>query len=154
MPDRLKKKFLIALSLTFVFFTGPVVAGVYKWVDENGEVHFGDRPPNKDAKEVRIKAPPPATSTSGAHQRLERQQKLLQSYDEERQLKAEDKAKADKLTAKRKRNCQIARERAERFKISSYLYEKDEAGNKTILSHERRSEAEKKAQADVGYWCK
>ncbi len=43
----------IILMLT-TFFTSLVVdAAVYRWVDENGKVHYSDRPqPNKNAKRV------------------------------------------------------------------------------------------------------
>ena len=48
-------------------------ADVYKWTDENGQVHFGDRPTNKKAENLsapRIKMPPklqptPSHKTSG-----------------------------------------------------------------------------------------
>ena len=39
---------LAAAALALLAFWSPIsVAGTYKWVDENGSVHFGDRPPGK-----------------------------------------------------------------------------------------------------------
>lgn len=33
----------------------PAHAGVYKWVDENGQVHYGERPVGADAEKVTIR---------------------------------------------------------------------------------------------------
>ena len=32
------------LFLSAALFAGPAVAEVYKWVDDNGNIHFGDKP--------------------------------------------------------------------------------------------------------------
>ena len=45
-------------------------AEVYKWVDEDGRVHFGDRPQAEDAEAIELK--PAAPATTGARQRYER----------------------------------------------------------------------------------
>ena len=152
MPEQIKvgRSWIILLLL----LPGIAAAGVYKWTDENGKVHFGDRPPETGAKEIPIKQAPPAENRVRAREQLDRQQKLLDAYDEERQIKAKDRAKAEKLKARREKNCRIARARAEKYRTSTYLYEQDEAGNKKILSHAQRAAAEEKARADVAHWCK
>jgi len=42
------------VCLTLLALPATASAGVYKWVDENGKVHFGDRPP-ADAEKQEIK---------------------------------------------------------------------------------------------------
>ncbi len=37
--------FRIGLALVLIFGTANISADVHRWVDENGRVHFGDRPP-------------------------------------------------------------------------------------------------------------
>ncbi len=49
--------FLFIFSLLIAF---GVHAKLYKWVDENGEVHYSDSPPHKNAKEIK---PPPLMTT-------------------------------------------------------------------------------------------
>ena len=39
------KQYILILSLAIT----PVSAGVYKWTDEDGNVHFGDRPATPDS---------------------------------------------------------------------------------------------------------
>ena len=42
-------------------------AGVYKWVDANGQTHFGDRPPAQAASsEVTVKAAPASVDAGAA----------------------------------------------------------------------------------------
>ena len=42
------------MILVFIFSSGFTNAGVFKWVDENGNTHFGDRPQSKSVKEIKI----------------------------------------------------------------------------------------------------
>ena len=44
---------MLGVSLSF-----GATAGVYKWVDEQGQVHYGDRPQADSAQEMKLKAPP------------------------------------------------------------------------------------------------
>ena len=52
MKPAIKSLLLIMLLLACT----PGMAGIYKWVDQHGNVHFGDRPPeNTKAESVEIK---------------------------------------------------------------------------------------------------
>jgi glutaredoxin len=56
-----KTLFLAGLLLAM----GAAQAGeVYRWVDKNGNVHYGDVPVDEDAEKVKITAPPPADAAS------------------------------------------------------------------------------------------
>ncbi|MES9963868.1 MAG: glutaredoxin domain-containing protein [Candidatus Sedimenticola sp. 20ELBAFRAG] len=41
----------LRLFLLLMFIAGTAVAGIYKWVDENGKTHFGDKPPQQSGAE-------------------------------------------------------------------------------------------------------
>ncbi len=45
---------IITISLG-LFVLLPLQAGVYKWVDENGQVHYGEQPGNAGAEKVTIR---------------------------------------------------------------------------------------------------
>ena len=47
----MKKLFLIS---AFILLSTSVNAKIYKWVDENGSVHFSDKPYSQEAKEVKV----------------------------------------------------------------------------------------------------
>ncbi len=45
---------IITASLCLILQT-PSYAGVYKWVDQDGQVHYGDKPANPDADKISIR---------------------------------------------------------------------------------------------------
>jgi len=44
----------IALSLPLILAFSSTYAGIYKWVDQDGHVHYGDRAENNKADEIKI----------------------------------------------------------------------------------------------------
>ena len=52
-----KKRFISGFltSSLCLFVLSPLHAGVYKWLDENGQVHYGEQPGNTGAEEVTIR---------------------------------------------------------------------------------------------------
>jgi len=44
------------IAVSFGLFTlSPLHAGIYKWVDENGQIHYGEQPGGADAEKVTIR---------------------------------------------------------------------------------------------------
>ena len=80
---RLLPLFLLILSL-------PVAAQVYKWTDEDGNVHFGDKPRGTDSQEVKIRDSSPGVpvSTSPGVNDLQRR---LDRMEREREQRASDR---------------------------------------------------------------
>lgn len=39
-----------------LFFQTPSYAGIYKWVDQDGQIHYGDQPVNPDAEKFSIRS--------------------------------------------------------------------------------------------------
>ena len=67
---------LFAIALTLLIST-PAGAEIYKWVDEKGNVHYGDCPPPEcAASEVSVAPAPSAEAVREAQERLERLRKL------------------------------------------------------------------------------
>ena len=72
------------LLLLCLLITPITQAGTYRWVDENGQTHFGDRPPaNAASDEVELKAPAPS-SDADARARKERMNEFLEQTEQER----------------------------------------------------------------------
>ena len=47
----MKSKIILILSLCLITFQPFIIAEeIYRWVDEKGKIHYGNRPKNKDAK--------------------------------------------------------------------------------------------------------
>jgi len=54
MINRIITSSIITVSLSLLLQTS-AIAGVYKWVDENGQVHYGANPGNTGAERVTIR---------------------------------------------------------------------------------------------------
>lgn len=111
---------------------------VYKWTDADGVTHYGHQPPGAGEAAQQIDLPEdrtaPATAAPGYEAQLERINRRLRVYEEERRLKLERETEAREEKARRDQHC--ARLRAQ---VSNYetrggtWYELDGQGNRRYL---------------------
>jgi len=148
----LSAKCVFCLVIALLTFLPDVSAEIYKWVDENGRVHFGDKPSADDAVKVIIKKVPAKDVILEQHR--EKQRRLLDIYDEERKEKQQNQAKILAEIKKREAKCTKAKAYLEATINASYLYNKtDDAFNPRILTDAERAIATAKAEQHVKYWC-
>ena len=102
--------FLFALSL----FSLNSTAGVYRWVDDQGNVVYSQTPP-PDGRDAKLMAPPPppAEDPEAAMERVRSQTEALDKASQERQKQLEERKKRAQLEAQRKANCEAARKNLE-----------------------------------------
>ena len=121
---RFAKMFIIVLSLSSAIGH----AEIYKWVDENGKVHFDDHPggANTNKEKVKIKSSE-TSSTTGTElqERLGKEKKLLEVYEQERLGKDLKKAEQQKKKKKLKKICAEAKDYQKTVDSSSGLYNLD-----------------------------
>ncbi len=129
---------------------GLAEAEVYKWVDENGRVHYGDRPRGDTAEELDVRSAP---TTPAPDRSPDRARRMLQIFEEDRQRKKQQAAERQRVEAERAQSCAYARARLKRYVSARYLYDTDAQGHERSLSSEQRSEAEAKARQAVDHWC-
>lgn len=127
-------------------------AGVYKWVDENGKVHYGDQPGNSSVREIILPAAPAPDENQRAHE--QKQKKLLQVFEEERQEKREQEAKAKAETQKREQECTLAKARLKNYEQAGELTTKDKDGRERTLSKPEYRQALEDAKQAVEHWCR
>ena len=63
------------------------VSDLYKWIDEQGQIHYTDEPPNGPCEEIKPPDCPSEKDIQIMQERLERQKRLLMEYDEKRERK-------------------------------------------------------------------
>lgn len=146
------QRFWIGVLLIFFLSPAALAAGVYKWVDEQGKVHYGDRPGNSNASKIAVPASPPPTDKSLSERNAKRD-KLLQAMEEERKLKEEDSRKAKLKADERKQQCIEAQDKLRRYQESQYIYRPAEGGERIIYSEDERKRATDDAQKAVQEWC-
>jgi hypothetical protein len=141
---------LIILSICI----GPsFAAGVYKWVDEEGNVHFGDRPQSEDAEQIKVPKSAPATQAPDAEERRQTQQRMLDIYQEDREKKKQAKAEEKRKRKAMEARCVIARDRLKSFK-NAVLYDLEEDGKRSYYSEEKKQATIQQLEAQIKKYCK
>lgn len=144
-------KWLIGLMLLGI--AGATQAGIYRWVDENGTVHYGERAPaDTRAREVPIEKAPPADPLAAERQR--RMNRFVEIRERERAARDQTEAEAKRQAEKRAYNCRIARDRLQRLRQAGLVYDIDENGKRVYRDDAGREQAIAQAEEKVRYWCR
>ena len=146
------------LAVCLGFLCASAHAGeIFKWVDEQGNVHYSQDPPmNKSAQPMNIKVPKtPAESEEASAQTASTAAEKPPAGDEDKA--AEQKALQEAATRKReeaeKKNCQIAMKRLATITAGGRLYEVDENGERHYWDDQTLKAKQADAQKDVDQWC-
>lgn len=118
------------LLMIILFCPLAAAADAFRWVDENGQVHFGDRPPGQ-AERLDLPTGDPASAAS----------------DE-----AADEAQTDE-SATRDDSCSGMRARLERYRAADKLARTNEAGEEVIMSEEEKAGVIERFQKKVDAAC-
>ena len=133
---------------------GMVQAEIYKWNDEQGNTHYGERPPpHGNAGTVTIRKGPSAPDPVLEHYR-ERQQKLLDVMQQEREEKQAQDRKNRQEREESQRRCYSAKDRLRSYGSVGALYKIDKKGKKIYLNQKDREKAIAKVEEDVRRYCK
>lgn len=153
MSYKLKSAFIVLLWIA-QFAPLATHADVYRWVDEEGAMHFSDKPnSHPSAEKVEIKTGVVIKDVD-QQRRLKKQKHLLSVIEEERKIKQKKQAEKKKKKEARKKSCKEARKTLNEYLASGQLYDIDKEGNKIYLSDQEREQEIKKAKEAVKYWCK
>lgn len=119
---------VLVLSLSFA---GASFAEMYKWVDEEGNVHYGDCPP-ADCKPKQIESAP-APSQEDIHRSRERTERLIQEQknrEEARKIEREIKQKkAEQTRVALEKRCKVLHSRLFLLKQPGVITIADDEGN-------------------------
>lgn len=143
----------ISFILCLLFIASMVNAGVYKWIDENGNVHYGDKPTrNSESLDISVEAP--ATAPAMADEtREERRQRISDSLTNDRLERDKKKAEASQKKAENNRKCVYAKDRLKRYQRAGRLYDLDKDGNRRILSDKSRDNTIANLQKEIRKNC-
>ena len=153
----MKAGYYLGLAMC-LFLVLPVQAEVYKWTDEQGRVHFSDKPPSKDVPEYQLRTPASAESTSSQEsltdaERRARQKKLSDSLEADRRDKEQAEAKRKDQQAKREHNCMVARKQLSATKKYNKIFEYDQQGNRVYYDDAKKQQYLESKRAAVRKWC-
>lgn len=151
-----RRLWLIPLTVLTLTVALQAEAEIYKWVDENGQVHYGEQPVGDKAREVIIKlhgGTKSGATTAPVDHRIKRD-KMLQAMEQDRHAREEEKQKKSKSVQKNKMRCIRAKDALKQYKSASSLYKLDTKGTRITMSDEQRKQATKQLQAKIKEHCK
>ena len=147
---------ILVLALSAAALTASAVAGeIYKYVDEEGNVHYVDRPTGESGEE-RLAITYSGTSTAAVSSQVKRRQDYMEALDEARsetESRREAEAQARAEMEARAAKCQESRARLESYLQAHRLYRQDESGERQYLDDEQILEARRKAEEAIQEHC-
>jgi uncharacterized C2H2 Zn-finger protein len=123
----------------------------YKWVDDEGNVHYSQLPPAGQTVE-KLKAPT-KVDTERAQKDLGRIQKKSDSYLEERAKQKGERLKAETESAAKKSRCASARNELDGVVAHYRVFVTNEAGERVRQSEEQRQARESAALEKIDTNC-
>ena len=146
---------MISRILLFLLICLPFqgFAEVYKWIDEQGQTHYGENPPAENASEIKIQDAP-GTDNSMQKQNAERD-KMLKVYEEERNIRNEEKRITEEENRKKKDKCLVIEIELKKMQRGGALYyDIDEKGERRYLSDAEQARHVKQLQEQYNLYCK
>ncbi len=151
----MKKMAVATASILALIAANAVFASdIYKWIDDDGNVHYGDRPDGQQPQRVAIVSHP----TDPA-----RVQAATEARHESRAAKAEAAAaaaaagpSADELKAEaddRAQKCATYKAQMQKLVVSRRLYRENENGERVYLDESETIAARERVENQINEFC-
>jgi len=131
----------ILLLTAMIIFASSASAGLYKWVDDEGNVHYSQKRP-ADQQFERLKAPAPAPESSKPFNQTET--KKSKNGD----TAAAETTKNEELRAI---NCANAKKSLNAYQVYRRIRDKD--GNVTVIDDKERAQQIERAKQAINDFC-
>lgn len=150
------KRFMIGFTALALTVGGGVMANeIYRWVDDQGNVHYEDRPSGA-ASEQRLAVNSRRTESSAVQARIDSRHEAQAVRQEKRAAADEEKAAAaakEAEAAEKQKRCDTYRARLETYIQSRRLYREDENGERVYLDDTQRQDARQQVEEQIAENC-
>lgn len=131
----------ILLLTALIIFASSASAGLYKWVDDEGNMHYSQKRP-ADQQFERLKAPAAAPENT---------KPLYQTEPKKSKNTSTTVAETAKNKEIRATNCANAKNNLSAYVVSRRIRDKD--GNVTIVDDKVRAQQIERAKQDINDFC-
>ncbi len=147
------RRLVIALTTLVLALGGPALANeIYKWTDDEGNVHYGDRPSGEPTEE-RVFISYKRTDGAAVQARVAARR---ENDEIRREARADEARSEEEIRAERedrKKKCDDYRAKLETLVTSRRLYREDENGERVYLEDNEREDARQRAEELVAEYC-
>jgi len=144
----------IALMLAVTVAGGAVAGDIYKWTDEEGNVHFGDRPLGEDPERLSIQSKP--TDSARVDAMVQARASAAAKAAEEEAAATPEGPSPEELQAQadaREQKCDSYRAQLQKYITSRRLYREDESGERVYLDEAETLAARERVENQVQEFC-
>lgn len=149
------RKSTVFVTTAVLCFSAAALSGeIYKWTDENGNVHYEDRPVGEEVQRMDLVSrntnnSAVQSSIDARHEAEKSRADARAKASEDEQAAATERAETEKRTAK----CDESRARMESYLQARRLYNQDESGERVYLDDAEIMTAREKAQDEIQKYC-
>jgi hypothetical protein len=142
-------------AFTITISSGVYADDIYKWTDEDGNIHYGDRPTGAPTEE-RLQLTYNRTNNRAVSSRVKQRNEIdkarrdAQAEAEENELSAAD---AQKAAEEKVAECNSYRERMKTMLEAPRVYRTNEAGERVYLDDAARDAARTQAEEYIKQTC-
>jgi len=150
------KRFLVGFTALALTLGGGAMANeIYKWVDDQGNVHYEDRP-SGSATEEHLTLSSRRTESSAVQERIDSRLDAQAERQEKKAAAAEEAAAAAAKEAeaeRKQKTCDSYRARLETLNLARPLYREDENGERVYLDDTQRQDARQRVEERIAENC-
>jgi len=153
-PEARRVKFVVPL-LILALSAIELNAQVFKWVDEKGRTHYGEKPPEGVKSSEVAKPTPPSepARTAPADSWKAKLQESQRQKAEKHKAEIEAGATEEHIAAERDRRCRNARITLDRLENVQRLYRYNDKGEREYYTDAERATERTRAQREAQEHC-
>lgn len=150
---------IVPLVVAVAALAALAVGPIYKWVDEQGNVHYSDQPPpeERESEELVLLPAPDEDEVLAAQARLDRLLAEQQAGREDRATEREQRRLQQELEeaqrVQRLRRCVMARQNLHILEIRRPVYSIDEQGEYVFLDDQQRMAVMQRMREEIDAYC-
>ena len=141
--------------LLLVTFSSTVLniarADTYKWVDDQGNTHYSQMPPEPGVEYSTI-APPPRVDAATLKSRVNEQQQYVDKYQQQRSVSQEEKRLIEEDKLARQQNCKLGHDRLASYQRPGVMLVQAD-GSRVRATEEQRQEQIKISEDMIKEFC-
>lgn len=148
------------MTFLVLFSCQSLATKIYKWVDENGQIHYSsNKPANQETETVKVRKGPKAVAKTSADEVVSSDESKSDGSDNSSEMDAEAKAAAKKELAaadriNRKKQCDVARKNYNSLNATVRVVRTNEKGETVRMTDDERVNALATAKKAMNQYCK
>ena len=143
----------LTLFIVMLLITSSADAGFYKWTDENGRVHYSDKPVDESKSTEIIVDTESKSGITNSSSDVKERNRMSRELENDRKERTENREKRHAAQKKQQKRCSWAKDDLRRYQSAGSIYKLNKKGERVYYSKKDRSEREKRLKKKIAKEC-